>query len=263
MTFLELPMLLGLTLVMVPVLIHLLNRSKAKPIAWGAMRFLVASVETRRRRLLVEEMLLLALRCLAVAAVAVAMARPFLPSQPALPWPLALPLLAVAAVCVGVAAVLWKSLRLRRRLIMTATVAAAVAIAAAVAERWMQKRSWLSGGGDRDIVLVVDGSDSMRIAVDGRPNFERAKEEAARIVEASGPGDAIGLILAGPAPCPLVKAPVSNHKDILEMLNHKDFRPTGGSFGALEALNAAAAMLGEGRNPVKRIVVLTDQQGIG
>lgn len=263
MTFLDFPMLLGLTLVMAPVLIHLLNRSKAKPVAWGAMRFLTASVKTRRRRLLVEEMLLLSLRCLAVAAVVMAMARPFLPSQPAVPWPLALPLLAVAAVCVGAAAVLWNSLRLRRRLVVASVALAVVAITVAVAERWMQRRSWLSGNGDRDIVLVIDGSDSMRVSVDGRPNFERAREEASRIIAACGPGDALGLILAGPAPCPLVKAPVSKHKDVLEMLNHKDFRPTGGSFGALEALNAAAAMLGEGRNPIKRVVVFTDQQGIG
>ena len=74
-------MLLGLLAVAIPVVIHLLNRKSARTVQWGAWRFLKSSVLQRRRRVLLEEMLLLACRCLAVALFAFALARPFLPSS--------------------------------------------------------------------------------------------------------------------------------------------------------------------------------------
>lgn len=263
MTFLEFPMMLGMLLVSIPVLIHILNRRKARPVAWGAMRFLSASLETQRRRLLIEEIILLALRCLAVAAIVTAMARPFLSSQATLPWPVVILLLAVASISAGVAAVLWKSRKTRKGLLAASILTTLIAIAAVAAEKRFQKRFWLTENEARDIVLVIDGSDSMKILAEGRSNFDRAKEEAVQIIKSCSSGDAIGLILAGPLPYPLVKTPISNHREILDMINHKDFKPSGGSFGVLESLNAAAAMLAEGRNPVKKIVVLTDQQGVG
>ncbi len=263
MTFLEFPMLVGLALLAVPLLIHLLNRSKARPIAWGAMRFLAASFETQRRRLIVEEMLLLALRCLAVAALVLAMARPFLPSQPSLGWALVLPLFILSAVLAGAAAAVWKSSRTRRMLLTVAVASCAVAAIAAAFERQLQGSSWFAGGGDRDIVVVLDGSESMRISEDGRSNFDRAKEEAAKIVRSCGAGDTAGIVLAGPVPSPLMPFTSADHKEILKILENKDLQPVGGSFGVLESLNAAAAMLGQARNPVKRIVVFTDRQSIG
>ncbi|OGV41245.1 MAG: hypothetical protein A2X48_18670 [Lentisphaerae bacterium GWF2_49_21] len=256
-------MLIGLVLVSMPVVIHLLNRNKARPVKWGAMRFLAASLETERRRLLLEEMILLVLRCLLVAAIVMAMARPFLSSQPSVSWLVTLPLLAIASICIGVSSVVWKSVKTRKRLLLVAGLSAIFAIAAAASERWLQKRSWLSASGDRDIIIIIDGSDSMRILADGRPNFNRAKDEAIQIVKNCSSGDSVGLILAGPIPYALVKAPTSNHREIIDMINHRDFQPAGGSFGALEAFNAAAAMLVEGRNPVKKIVLFTDKQAVG
>ena len=39
----------------VPILIHLLNRRSAVVVKWGAMRFLLASLSSRRRRVMFEE----------------------------------------------------------------------------------------------------------------------------------------------------------------------------------------------------------------
>ena len=47
MTFLNYIMLIGLAAVAIPILIHLLNRHKAKLVEWGAMRFLLASLASR------------------------------------------------------------------------------------------------------------------------------------------------------------------------------------------------------------------------
>ena len=59
-----------------PIVIHLLNRRRYRPVEWAAMRFLIDSHRRNRRRLRLEELLLLALRCLLVLLIAFAVARP-------------------------------------------------------------------------------------------------------------------------------------------------------------------------------------------
>lgn len=68
----------GLSAVSIPILIHLLMRRRRTPVPWGAMRFIMEAYKRTRRRLLIERWLLLAARCLLIAAVAFALARPFL-----------------------------------------------------------------------------------------------------------------------------------------------------------------------------------------
>src|SRR5580658_9767601 len=78
MSFLN-PSLLGLLgLIGVPLLIHLIRRRKLKVVPWAAMEFLRQSQRKQKRRLRIEELILLALRMLIVALAALAFARPVL-----------------------------------------------------------------------------------------------------------------------------------------------------------------------------------------
>jgi hypothetical protein len=75
------PLLLyALAAASVPVVIHLLNRRKWREVPWAAMRFLLAAIKKNRRRLRIEQWLLLAIRTLVVLLVVAAMAKPFLES---------------------------------------------------------------------------------------------------------------------------------------------------------------------------------------
>lgn len=76
MSFLNPILLGGLAAIAVPIIIHLLNRRKFQKVVWAAMRFLKDSVEQNQRRMRIEDMILLALRCLLVALLALALARP-------------------------------------------------------------------------------------------------------------------------------------------------------------------------------------------
>ena len=67
----------GAALCVVPLLIHLLNRQRHKPMAWAAMRFVLAAYRKTRRRARLENLLLLLLRMAAVALLAFCVARPF------------------------------------------------------------------------------------------------------------------------------------------------------------------------------------------
>ncbi len=79
MTFLH-PAILGagLLAVAIPILIHFFMRRRRRPIPWAAMRFLMEAYRKRRRRLALEQLILLAARCLLIALLAGAIAHPLL-----------------------------------------------------------------------------------------------------------------------------------------------------------------------------------------
>jgi hypothetical protein len=66
----------GLAAVAIPILIHLLLRQRRKPIQWAAMRFLIEAYRRQRRKLRLQQLLLLAARCLVIILLALAIARP-------------------------------------------------------------------------------------------------------------------------------------------------------------------------------------------
>ena len=74
-------MLLGAAAIASPILIHLLNKRRFKIVEWAAMDFLFQADKKNRRRVQLENFILLALRCLAMLLIALMLARPFLPSS--------------------------------------------------------------------------------------------------------------------------------------------------------------------------------------
>ncbi len=64
----------GALAVAVPIVIHLLNRKRFRVVTWAAMRFLRAAQRKNARRLRLEQLLLLAVRCMVVLLLVTAMA---------------------------------------------------------------------------------------------------------------------------------------------------------------------------------------------
>jgi len=62
--------------VALPILIHLLLRFRRKPVRWGAMRFLYEAYRRQKQRLRLQQILLLATRCLLLLIAGLAIARP-------------------------------------------------------------------------------------------------------------------------------------------------------------------------------------------
>ncbi len=73
-------MLLGFSAVLIPPIIHLLNRRRYEVVDWGAMQFLQIG-EVTRRRLFIEELLLMLLRMALIAVLVLALAGPFVASS--------------------------------------------------------------------------------------------------------------------------------------------------------------------------------------
>ena len=76
MSFIQESILLGLPLILLPVVIHLINRMRHKPKMWGAMQFLLAATRSSTSHSKIKNWLILALRMLAVLMLLLFLSRP-------------------------------------------------------------------------------------------------------------------------------------------------------------------------------------------
>jgi hypothetical protein len=262
MTFLNWTILPLLAVVAIPVIIHLLNRRKAQLVDWGAMRFLLASLASRNRRILMEEMILLIVRCLLLALIVLALARPFLPSQTAVPWAAVLPSVLAGVLLLALAGAVWNNRK--RRWILLGVAGAMIALAATltIIETLSQASRWRGSGGEKDLVLVIDGSMSMQLTVDGKTNFQRAIEEARSILASCRSADAVSVVLASSRPQAIIAQPTCDRKAVELALS--SLSAGRGSMKVLEALNVAVEeCLAKGVNTTKKILLITDGQNVG
>lgn len=261
MSFLNTLLLAGLGAIAIPIIIHLLSRKAAKVIDWGAMQFLLDSIESRKRRIQLEEALLMAARCLLMGLLALTVARPFAPPGSQVPWVVVLPAFLLSLVAFATSIVLRANRKWFWILMLTAIVLAGASAAAVYWERiWNLKRYGTAG--TRDIAIIIDASTSMQLKTGGTgTNFDAAVAEAKEIVEKAGSGTAFSLIVGGPVPSARISSPVVNRSDVQEVLS--SLKPVRGRMAAFDTLASAAVSLSRGSSPNKEIIILTDGQNIG
>ena len=196
-------LLLGLAGIALPVLAHLLSRRKFDVVQWGAMQFLDVSRKTRRK-LKLEELLLLMVRVLTIALIALALARPWISS------------------------------------------------------------GFLTGyqsAGSRDIVLVIDGSNSMSQSDGVTSLHDRAKRRATEFLETLQPGDTAAVIDVRDKPVRVVGSPIQDLEAVAAAIAKI---PAAGGAGELQsACEDAVGILGRCSNGNREIIVLTDRQRVG
>src|SRR5262245_12539583 len=76
--FTSLAMLGWLAAAAAPILIHLFTRKRFRKVTWAAMEYLLAAMKKNRRRIQLEQWLLLAVRTLLLVLLALALADPIL-----------------------------------------------------------------------------------------------------------------------------------------------------------------------------------------
>lgn len=259
MLFLNPWLLAGLLAATIPIIIHLVRQQAAKPIEWGAMRFLFDTLSVRRRKMEWEDLLLMAARCLLLALLALALARPFIPPDSNIPWLFVLPAGLIGIALFGGSFVLGSH---KARWITRSLAVALLAGAAGLGllEKVLNLKRF-EASGRRDVALVIDASASMELTRDGKSNFQHAIEEARRLVMEAPSGTAFSVVLGGTAPEAKTAAPLTHRADVLGVL--EKLEPIGGSFRAHDALGMATLGLAEGSNASKEIVVFTDSQRSG
>src|SRR5947207_13605608 len=76
MTFLSPLLIWGTLLGVIPIIIHLLNRRRFRRVEWAPMRYLKLTIQRNRRRIQLEQLLLLLLRICLIVLLFVLLARP-------------------------------------------------------------------------------------------------------------------------------------------------------------------------------------------
>lgn len=260
MLFLNPLLLIGLAGVLVPIILHMMRRQAAQPLDWGAMRFLYDTVAMRRRRMEWEDLLLMAARCLLVALLVLAIARPFVPPDSTVPWIFVLPLCLLGVALLGGSFVL-SGAKARWFIRIVGVLFLAGAVALILLERHFNLKRFQNTG-SRDIALIIDASSSMMIPrADGRTAFDQAIEEAIQLVKDAPRGTAFSVIVGGPAPDPVTGAPLTHRADVIEVL--EQLEPVGGPFRAHDALGVGLLTLAEGYHAAKEVIVYTDGQRLG
>lgn len=258
MLFLNPWLLSGLVGVAIPILIHLVRQQAAKPVDWGAMRFLFDTLAIRRRRMQWEDLLLMAARCLLLGLLALALARPFVPPDSSVPWLFVLPAALIGIAMLGGSFVLSGKPRWITRIFALLLLLSAGGLV--FAEKVLNLKRF-EASGSRDVALVIDGSSSMELMNGGRSVFQQAVDEAREVVKNAPRGTAFTVVLGGPAPEAKTSTPLTHRADVLGVLDA--LRPVGGSFRAHDALGMATLGLSEGGNAAKEILVFTDDQRAG
>src|SRR5690349_15815022 len=78
MTFLTPLLAWGMLLGAIPIIIHLLNRRRFRRVEWAPMRYLKLTIQRNRRRIQIEELILLLMRIAALVLLFFYLARPVL-----------------------------------------------------------------------------------------------------------------------------------------------------------------------------------------
>ena len=271
MSFLQAAWLVGLLGMSLPIALHL-HRRRTRTVDWAAMRFLQQSLTNRRQGLTLEQLLLLACRCLVMAAFVVAMARPWAADHKALSGVSAL-ILAGAGI-VGLAwSTVWMT-SVRRRVAIGAACLALLALAGLLT---MGRGDQLLAGFDepRDVVLIVDGSDSMNVPRREEPaitsnrdqvptdsgaptHFLQARIEAERFLQKLPNKSTAALLVVGPMAKPQGTRLHSQLHLVREQL--RGIRPPGGHCDLAHAIDQARSILQRGQHARQQIVVFTDNQ---
>jgi hypothetical protein len=170
-----------------------------------------------------------------------------------------LPMVLAGCVSFGVGTAAWQQPRWRWGAYGIGAGLLGLAVAAVTLDRVLHLAALV--GDARDVALVIDGSSSMKIDVQGKTNFARAIEEAREVIRNLNRSSTATIVLAGPIPQVKTPFPLTDSEQLLGILN--SLEPTGGPMDVHAALATASAGLALGTNPTKQIVLITDGQRTG
>ncbi len=196
-------MLAGLIAVAIPPIIHLLTRKRFDVVDWAAMQFLQISERTRRK-IYLEELLLMLLRMGLIALFVFVLAAPYISSK---------------------------------------------------------YFAHVGGRGNRDIVLIFDGSYSMGYTAAGRSIHDKAKEWAIDFVGSLSPGDSVAILQAKQQTTPVLGTLTTDPDQVRTAIVNMPSPRGGVDWPA--AVQAAAHILNSSQRAQREIIVLSDGQRFG
>lgn len=249
-----------------PIIIHLLNRRRFKTVNWAAMDFLREALERNRRVLHFRDILLLALRILAVVLFGLVLARPFFKGSAAAALWHAVLLAFCLALTFGAGIAIATSGKDQGRTRLAALGVLLLGLvgsafgAVGIARQSSADGSATNARAPVHAILVVDNSRSMGVEALGGTLLDRAKGKAAEFIDSLPPESRITVLpLAGAEDQSFTLNAYPNKEDARRQLDRVKLVDTEGSvrYGLDQALQACQQV---SDLPTRRVVVLTDLQ---
>lgn len=161
-----------------------------------------------------------------------------------------------------------ESMRRRHRRILIEEIllliirTAILALAAIAFARPFLPEMGFFGGGEKDVVIVLDRSGSMNLKrKDGTTAFDAAVKEARELIDRSPRGVSFGLVLGGREAEILTPTPFSSKREVLKLLD--EVKVGEETMDVPRALEAASGVLSGGNHLSKEIVIFGDGQSYG
>lgn len=256
MSFVNLSLLLGGVLVSAPIILHLAMRQRPKTMVFPAVQFLRQRRESNSTRLRLRHWLLLFLRCLAIAAVVVALARPRVASARVGDWVTLGGLSAVTLALAGVAVFAAATRRSKAIVYGFAGGAAAAALAGIVLLASALGASSGVAIGDRQApgaaVLVFDTAPRMQYRNNNQTRLEAARDTALWLLRQFPFDSQVAVLEARPQP-PVFSLDLAAAKKAIERL-----APTGVPRPLTEVLIDAIELAKTSELKRREVFVFTD-----
>ncbi len=180
MQFANVGLLLGGLLVAVPVILHLVMRQQPKQLEFPALRFVRQRSVQNTRRLQLKHWVLLALRCLAVLALVIALARPGVASESLGRWVLSGSLGVILLIGAFVSAAAWLAGSSRMLAYILTGITALVGVGALVTALMAMSSSTGPIVGEQEApvaaVIICDTSPRMLYRHQNQTRLEKAQE---------------------------------------------------------------------------------------
>ncbi|MCU0721546.1 MAG: VWA domain-containing protein, partial [Pirellula sp.] len=259
MNFFNATWLFGLFSLFIPIILHLRKR-KLKTIDWAAVRFLKTSIVNRRPGHTLEHFFLLMCRCLLLVAFIFLFARPWTnPGDSILfgfPW-----LLLFLGLGFVVTSITWTGPRLHR--VLSGSIGCVLATLSLVFFVYRQETNSIAGNQSCDVVIVIDGSDSMglrneTVTLGSSTLFSTAVKEAQQFLDNLPSGSTAAFIVVGDDTRPHRNQLKSNISLLRKQLESLTF--PGGTNDLRIAIEHAKSILKSGANSRQQVLVLTDDQ---
>ena len=259
MTFINGILLAGAAAFLVPLLIHIFNRSKFRVIKWGATHLLESVIRVNRKRIQIEQIILLIIRCAIPILLAVCLARMVIQEwNNFLNWIL-FPLIAVVLL---ILAALFKNLRT----VFGGACALLLLYILASSLGWFtffkDGITVQSPTGDvpASTVVLLDNSYSMQASNASQTSFEQAITVIDDVLDDQNRGSDVSVILMGGKPTPIFDRPTFDREGMSAQLS--GLNPTQGAASTLDGLNAAIENLGAMSHAKREILLVSDFQRI-
>ena len=249
MTFLNGILVFGAAAFVIPLVIHIINRSRFNIQPWGAMHLLESVLRVNRRRVQLEQIILLIIRCAIPILLALCLAQMVVTQQSTFLNLIVLPLVALGFL---VLVALFPSFKKLFWSLCAACLLYALAAETGVIPSSDEDKSSSSKDLPASTVILLDDSFSMRV----EGSFDVAREFSSGFLKQMKKGSQASVVRMGGAVAPIFDTPTRETEYLAK--KSSELNATSDSIDVFQSIDKANDIVMEGENVKREIILVSD-----